>query len=250
MKVIILAGGAGSRLDEVTKTIPKPLVRVGKFPILIYIMKIYLNYGVNDFVIALGYKGEKIVEYFTKNKINKKIRSQLRSGFEFKTKLFKKNCKITFLDTGQKTMTGGRVKRAAKILKDNNFYLTYGDGLSNININKLKRFHFKKKKLVTITAVRPPARFGELKIKDNKVLSFSEKKSITTSWINGGFFIINKKFLNFIRNDSSILEQYPLEKVAKIGQLSAYKHTKFWQCMDTKRDRDKLKALLRNKIRF
>ena len=250
MRVIILAGGAGSRLDEVTKTIPKPLVKVGKFPILIYIMKIYLNYGVNDFILALGYKGEKIVEYFTKNKINKKVKNQLKTDFRFKTKLFKKNCNIIFLNTGQKTMTGGRLKRAAKIFKDKNFYLTYGDGLSSINISKLKKFHFKKKKLVTVTAVRPPARFGELKIKNNNVLSFSEKKPITTSWINGGFFIINKKFLNFIKNDSSILEQYPLEKAAKIGQLSAYKHTKFWQCMDTKRDMDKLKVALKKKIRF
>ena len=248
MKVIILAGGAGSRLGEITKVIPKPLVKVGNFPILIYVMKIYLNYGVNDFVIALGYKGEKIVEYFIKKKINIKIKKQLKFGFKYKTKLFKKNCSITFLDTGQKTMTGGRLKRAAKIFKEKFFYLTYGDGLSNINIKGLTKFHFSKNKLVTVTAVRPPARFGELKIKNNYVSSFSEKKPITTSWINGGFFIINRAFLSFIKNDSSILEQHPLEKAAKIGQLSAYKHKKFWQCMDTKRDRDKLNKILKKKI--
>ena len=152
------------------------------------------------------------------------------------------------MDTGQKTMTGGRLKRAAKIFKENFFYLTYGDGLSNINIKGLTKFHFSKNKLVTVTAVRPPARFGELKIKNNYVSSFSEKKPITTSWINGGFFIINRAFLSFIKNDSSILEQYPLEKAAKIGQLSAYKHKKFWQCMDTKRDRDKLNKILKKKI--
>ena len=251
MKAIILAGGSGSRLGEITKIIPKPLVKVGNFPILVYIMKIYLNYGVNDFILALGYKGEKIIEYFTRDKVGKKTKKKLKSGFRIKKKLFNKTCYITFLDTGQKSMTGGRLKKAAKFLKHENFYLTYGDGLANINIKKLTKLHFKKKKLVTVTAVRPPARFGELKLKKNDVLNFTEKKPITTSWINGGFFVINKKFLKFIKNDSSILEQYPLEKAAKERQLIAYKHEKFWQCMDTKRDRDKLNEILKSKkIKF
>ena len=248
MKVLILAGGAGSRLGDITKVIPKPLVKIGRYPILLHIIKIYLNYGVNEFVIALGYKGEKIVEYFLKKKINKKIKNQLKKGFIIKTKLFKKKFKIIFIETGKKTMTGGRVKRAAKLINEKNFYLTYGDGLSNINISKLTKFHFKNKKLVTVTAVRPPARFGELIIRNKKVISFSEKKPIQTSWINGGFFVINKKFIKYLKNDKTILERIPLEKIARIGQLSAFRHDKFWQCMDTKRDLDNLRLThLKNK---
>ena len=144
-------------------------------------------------------------------------------------------------------MTGGRVKRIGKIISDNTFLLTYGDGVANVNLNKLISLHKSTRKLVTVTAVNPPARFGELKIKKNTVFKFSEKKSITDSWINGGFFVINKKFLKFIKNDKSILEREPLEKVCRIGQLTAYKHYSFWQCMDTKRDRDKLKNLLKIK---
>ena len=243
MKVIILAGGAGSRLGDISKIIPKPLVKIGKFPILVHIINIYLDYDVNQFVIALGYKGDKIVQYFTKKKITKKIKSQLKKGLSIKIKLFNKECKIIFVETGQKTMTGGRVKKAAKLINEKNFYLTYGDGLSNVNIEKLTKFHFRNKKLVTVTAVRPPARFGELVIKNEKVISFSEKKPMQSGWINGGFFIINKKFLKFLRNDKTILERDPLEKVTKEGQLSAFKHNKFWQCMDTKRDLDNLQSL-------
>ena len=159
----------------------------------------------------------------------------------------KKKCKVTLLDTGQNTMTGGRVKRIAKIMPDNMFCLTYGDGVANINLKKLINLHYKKKKLITVTAVNPPARFGELKIKKSKVFNFSEKKSILQSWINGGFFVINKKFIQLIKNDQSILEREPLENACKIGELVAYKHFKFWQCMDTKRDRDKLNNLVKSK---
>ena len=243
MKVLILAGGTGSRLGDITKIIPKPLVKIGRFPILVHVIKVYLNYDINEFVIALGYKGEKIVEYFIKRRVTKKIKNQLKKGFSIKIKLFNKKCKIIFVETGKNTMTGGRVKKAAKLISENNFYLTYGDGLSNINIEKLTKFHFKNKKLVTVTAVRPPARFGELIIKNKKVISFSEKRPIQTSWINGGFFIINKKFLKFLRNSKTILERNPLEKVAKDGQLTAFQHDKFWQCMDTKRDLDNLQLL-------
>lgn len=243
MKALILAGGSGSRLGDITKIIPKPLVKIGNFPILVHIMKIYLNYNINEFVIALGYKGEKIVEYFLKKKISKKIKNQLRKGLSLDIKIFKKKCKLILIETGKNTMTGGRVKRAAKLIKEKNFFLTYGDGISNVNIDKLKKFHFRSKKLVTVTAVRPPARFGELIIKNKKVVSFSEKKPMQTSWINGGFFIINKKFLKFLKNSQTILERDPLEKVSKIGQMSAFKHDKFWQCMDTKRDLDNLQLL-------
>jgi glucose-1-phosphate cytidylyltransferase len=243
MKVIILAGGAGSRLGDITKVIPKPLVKIGKIPIIVHIINIYLNYNINEFVIALGYKGNKIVEYFTKSKVTKKITKNLKKGLSIKIKLFNKDCKITFIDTGQKAMTGGRVKKASKLINEKNFYLTYGDGLSNVNIKKLTNFHFKNKKMVTVTAVRPPARFGELIIKNKKVVNFSEKKPIQTSWINGGFFVINKKFLKLLKNDKTILERYPLEKAANIGQLAAFKHNNFWQCMDTKRDVDNLQLL-------
>tara|TARA_Y100000590_G_scaffold216292_1_gene245047 strand:+ start:203 stop:961 length:759 start_codon:yes stop_codon:yes gene_type:complete len=243
MKVIILAGGSGSRLEDITKIIPKPLVKIGKFPILVHIISIYLNYNVNEFIIALGYKGNKIVEYFLKRKIKKNEKTKLKKGLDVQIKLFNKNCNITFINTGKNSMTGGRLKRAAKLVTGKNFYLTYGDGLSNVNINKLTRFHFKYEKMVTVTAVRPPARFGELIIRNKKVVSFSEKKPMQTSWINGGFFIINKRFLKFIKNDKTILERDPLERVANIRQLSAFKHYKFWQCMDTKRDLDNLKLL-------
>tara|TARA_Y100000590_G_C15603708_1_gene971125 strand:+ start:454 stop:1212 length:759 start_codon:yes stop_codon:yes gene_type:complete len=243
MKVIILAGGSGSRLGDITKIIPKPLVKIGKFPILLHIISIYLNYNINEFIIALGYKGDKIVEYFLKRKIKGKEKNKLKKGLAIRIKLFNKNCNIIFVNTGKNSMTGGRLKRAAKLIAEKNFYLTYGDGLSNVNINELTRFHFRNKKMVTVTAVRPPARFGELIIKNKKVTSFSEKKPMQTSWINGGFFIINKKFLKFIKNDKTILERYPLERVANTGQLSAFKHNKFWQCMDTKRDLDNLELL-------
>tara|TARA_B110000438_G_C15775356_1_gene633787 strand:- start:882 stop:1661 length:780 start_codon:yes stop_codon:yes gene_type:complete len=245
MKVIILAGGFGSRLDEATNLIPKPLVKIGKNPIIIHIMKIYLKYNIKDFYIALGYKGDKIAEFFLKKKITQNIKKKLKLGLATPFVLNNKKCRVTLIDTGLKTMTGGRVKRVGKILKDNTFLLTYGDGVANVNLSKLINLHFVSKKMVTVTAVNPPARFGELKIKKGKVFKFSEKKSIIDSWINGGFFVINKKFFKYIKNDQSILEREPLEKVSKIGQLMAYKHFKFWQCMDTKRDRDKLNYLLK-----
>ena len=251
MKAIILAGGEGTRLGDITKSIPKPLVKIGKFPIIVRIIKIYLNYNINNFVIALGYKGEKIVEYFLKKKIDINYKKKIKKGLTIKKKIFGKMCKITFLDTGQKTMTGGRVRKAGKFVNEANFHLTYGDGLSTINIKKLIESHKKNKKLVTVTAVRPPARFGELIIKKNKVIDFSEKEPIKTSWINGGFFIMNKKFLNLIKNNETILEREPLETAARIKQLSAFKHEGFWQCMDTKRDKDKLSKIIKNKkIKF
>ena len=248
MKVAILAGGLGSRLDEITKLIPKPLVKIGNDPIILHIIKIYLKHNMRDFYIAIGYKGEEVAKFFLKKKkISRKIKKELKVGLKVIYSINNINCKITLLDTGLNTMTGGRVKRISKIIPDNTFLLTYGDGVANINLNKLINLHKKNKSMVTVTAVNPPARFGELKIKKSKVFNFSEKKSILQSWINGGFFVINKKFIKFIKNDKSILEREPLEKVAKIGQLSAYKHSKFWQCMDTKRDRDKLNYLVKTK---
>ena len=245
MKTIILAGGLGSRLDEITKIIPKPLVKIGKLPILIHIIKIFIKYNHTDFIIALGYKGEKIVEYFINRKITKKEKKKLITGLEINKNYLKKKCKITFIETGLKTLTGGRVKRASKLVKDDIFFLTYGDGVADINLNKLLKQHLKTNKLATVTAVNPPARFGELKMNSTKVISFSEKKPIKQSWINGGFFVMNKKFVKYIKGDNTILERDPLEKITKLGELSAYKHHGFWQCMDTKRDKNILEKILK-----
>ncbi len=225
MKVVILAGGFGTRLNEYTKTIPKPMVKVAGIPILIHIMNHYSKYGFNEFYIALGYRGEVIKKYFKSLK--------------------NRNWKINLIDTGVKTMTGGRIKRLAKYLDEGSFLMTYGDGVSNINLKKLIRFHKKNKKMVTLSAVRPPARFGALKITGNTVKYFKEKSKLDEGWINGGFFVMEKKFLKFIKNDKTFLEKEPLEKICKNKQLAAFKHNGFWHCMDTKRDKDKLDKILK-----
>lgn len=223
-KVVILAGGFGSRISDYTKTIPKPMIKINNIPILVRIMEHYSKYGYKDFYVALGYKGLFIKNYFKRNK-------------------FKWN--VNLVETGLKTMTGGRLKRLEKILGNKPFFLTYGDGLSNINIKKLKKFHEKNNKLVTLTAVRPPARFGALKLKGNMVKYFKEKSKMDEGWINGGFFVIEPKFLKYIKDDNTFLEREPLEKITKLGQLGAYKHSGFWQCMDTKRDKEKLDKIFR-----
>ena len=228
MKVVILAGGLGTRLSEYTKTIPKPMVKVGGKPIIFQIMKLYAKYGFNDFYIALGYKGEVIKSFFKK-------------------KFYDWN--VTLVDTGKKTMTGGRLKKMKNLFRKNEtFMMTYGDGLSNVNIKKLLTFHKKNKKLVTLTAVRPPARFGVIKLKGNFVNYFKEKSKMDEGWINGGFFVMNAKFLNFIKNSQTFLEKEPLERATKQKQLAAFKHRGFWQCMDTKRDKDKLDEILKKNI--
>ena len=222
MKVVILAGGLGTRISEYTKSIPKPMIRIKTLPILVHIMNHYVKYGFNEFYIALGYKGNVIKNYFKKKKFN---------------------CKVNLINTGKNTMTGGRLKRLKKYLHKENFFLTYGDGLSNVDLAKLLKFHNDNKKLVTLTAVRPPARFGALKLKGNLVKYFKEKSRMDEGWINGGFFVINPKFFNYIKNDQTYLERGPLENITKIKQLAAYKHNGFWQCVDTKRD-----LILLNKI--
>ena len=225
MKVVILAGGLGTRISEYTKTIPKPMIKVCGKPIIHRIIDHYVRYGHYEFYIALGYKGKVIKEYFKKKKLTKKI-------------------KIHLIETGKNTMTGGRLKRLKKYL-DETFLLTYGDGLSDVNLDKLINFHKKNKKLITLTAVRPPARFGAIKINNNVVKYFREKNSLDSGWINGGFFIINPKFINYIKNDSTFLEQEPFKKTKKKRQLLAFKHKGFWQCMDTLRD----KEILEKKIK-
>ena len=226
MKAVILAGGFGSRLGDISKKIPKPMVKIGKKPIIEHIIDIYLKNGVKEFYIALGYKSNIIKKHFSKKY---------------------KDTKIHLIDTGISSMTGGRLKRMSKFLKDETFLLTYGDGLSNVNIKKMIKFHKKNNKLVTVCAVRPPPRFGGLKIKNNLVTKFEEKKPMNEGWINGGFFIMESKFLKYIKNDRTILEREPLEKITKLNQLQAYKHNGFWMCMDTKRDRDRLIELDKSK---
>tara|TARA_B100000795_G_scaffold75184_1_gene53414 strand:+ start:730 stop:1422 length:693 start_codon:yes stop_codon:yes gene_type:complete len=229
MKVVILAGGLGTRISEFTKTIPKPMIEVCKKPLIYFIMKHYANYGFKDFYIALGYKGHVIKKYFEKKNF----------GWN-----------INLIDTGKKTMTGGRLKRLKKYLVNEPFMLTYGDGLSNVNIKKLLNFHKKNKKLVTLTAARPPARFGAIKILGNKVKYFKEKSKLDEGWINGGFFVMQPEFLNYIKNDQTFLEREPMELLTKKNQLVAFKHDDFWQCMDTKRDMDNLNIILKNNNYF
>ena len=226
MKVVLLAGGFGTRLSEYTKDIPKPMVKINKKPIILYIMEHFAKFGHKDFYIALGYKGNVIKNYFSKKILD---------------------WNINLIDTGKNTMTGGRLKRVGELIKDETFFMTYGDGLSNVDLNKLLKFHLKKKKLVSLTAVRPPARFGALQINNGVVSYFKEKSKSDENWINGGFFVIQKKFLNFLVNDKTILERKPLEKAAKLKQLAAFKHEGFWQCMDTPKDKDILTKILKKK---
>ena len=230
MKLIILAGGLGTRLSELTKTIPKPMVKIRGKPILIHIMEHYFKYGIKDFYIALGYKGYVIKNYFKKK--------------------FNPNWNVNLIETGKKTMTGGRLKRLKNIIGNKTFLMTYGDGVSNVNIKKLINFHKKNGKLVTLTAVRPPARFGALKIVGKKVKYFKEKSKLDEGWINGGFFVMEPKFVELINGDHSFLEKEPLEKACSINQLSAFKHDGFQQCMDTKRDKDNLENILKKKNRL
>ena len=224
MKVVILAGGFGTRLSEYTESIPKPMVPIGGKPIIEHIMGIYASYGHKEFYVALGYKGEVIKKYFQN---------------------FKKDWKINLIETGADTYTGGRLKRLEKYLMNENFLLTYGDGLSNININELIKFHETHKKIVTISAVRPPARFGSLSLKGSEVIKFKEKTQLGESWINGGFFVIKPEFFNFLKGDETVLESSPLEKVADLKEIMAFKHEGFWQCMDHKLDKDLLDQMVK-----
>ncbi len=226
MKVIILAGGLGTRLSEYTKSIPKPMVKILGTPIIVHIMKHYFKYGFKKFYVAAGYKQKVLKDYFKKKK-------------------FKWNVKI--FDTGEKTMTGGRLKRLKKFLNQETFCLTYGDGVSDININKLLKFHRKTKGLGTLTAVRPPARFGAIKLSGTKVTYFKEKSRLDEGWINGGFFIFEPEIFKFIKNDKTFLEKEPLTKLGAMRKLNAFKHNGFWQCMDTIRDKEILEKKLRKK---
>tara|TARA_B110000008_G_C16977982_1_gene566924 strand:- start:7613 stop:8377 length:765 start_codon:yes stop_codon:yes gene_type:complete len=247
MKVIILAGGFGTRLSEYTESIPKPMVNVGGKPILWHIMDTYANYGHKDFLIALGYKAEVIKEYFLNYRaLNSDFTVNLNSNKIISHQQDSVDWKVTLVDTGLNTMTGGRVKRMRDFIGDEPFLVTYGDGVANIDIKALINYHQSHGKMVTVTAVHPGARFGELDINNNIVTSFKEKPQTTQGWINGGYFVIEPKFFEFIEGDDTILEKQPLEKVAQMGELMAYLHHDFWHCIDTKRDRDSLEEMFQS----
>tara|TARA_B100000575_G_scaffold277522_1_gene263892 strand:- start:75 stop:770 length:696 start_codon:yes stop_codon:yes gene_type:complete len=225
MKVVILAGGKGSRIAEYTKSVPKPMIQIGSKPIIEHIINYYIKFGFKDFLIAGGYKYSVIKKYFKK-------------------KNFLANIKV--INTGLETLTGTRLLKLSKELNET-FMLTYGDGLSNINLKKLLKFHKKSKKKITLSAVHPPARFGELEISKNIVTKFEEKPQLQKGWINGGFFVVEPEFLNLIGNKNVMLERTPLKKAVKKKNLAAYKHSGFWFCMDTLRDKKVLDEMLRNK---
>ena len=227
MKLIILAGGRGTRLTEYTKTIPKPMVPIKKKPIITYIINHYYKFGVREVIIAAGYKYTFIKKFFEKNNIYNDL-------------------KIKVINTGLNTLTGLRIKKLKFLFsKKENFFLTYGDGICDVDLNKLLNFHLKHKKIATLTAVHPPARFGELKIKNSKIIEFNEKPQLTNGWINGGFFIFNYKIFNFLNNKNVMLERDPVKKIINKKNFMAYKHNGFWMCMDTVRDKVLLEKIIK-----
>lgn len=234
--VVILAGGYGTRLSEYTSKIPKPLVKANNKPLIWYIMTHYSKYGFNNFIICLGYKGKYIKDYFDKLFLNEKLKKKAK-------------WKVKLINTGLNSLTGTRIKKIQKEIKTDYFLLTYGDGISKINFKKLIQYHLKSKKIITFTAVRPPARFGEVKFfsNSNEIKSFKEKNKIDTGWINGGFFVINKEFFKLIPSKEVMLEKTPMEKALRIKKLGAYKYNGFWHCIDSKRDLDKFNELIKNK---
>ena len=244
MKVAILAGGLGSRLAEETETRPKPMVEIGGIPILWHIMRHYAAHDMKDFVIALGYKGEVIKRHvldqaelahdLTVNLANAKVRVHRSDPVDWN---------ISLVDTGLKTQTGGRIKRLAPHLGNATFMLTWGDGVSDIDLDRLLAFHRSHGKLATLTAVRPPARFGHLELNGDAISEFSEKPQAAEGWINGAFFVLEPEIFDYIDDDATHFEKEPLERLARDGQLMAYRHESFWQCMDTIRDRNLLESL-------
>ena len=221
MKVVILAGGLGTRISD-HSDLPKPMISINGIPIIAHILKIFINQGFNEFIIAVGYKGNIIKKYFEKNFLQNNIQ---------------------VVDTGLKTLTGNRLKKLKGFLPEENFMLTYGDGLCNVDLKKLSKFHLNHQKLVTVTAVHPPARFGELVLKKNNVINFEEKPQLQKGWINGGFFVFKKEFLDIIPKKQVMLEREPLKIAVKKKQFMAFKHKYFWHCMDNRRDHSNLEKL-------
>lgn len=237
MKVVILAGGLGSRLSEETTVKPKPMVEIGGRPILWHIMKIYNHFGHSDFGIAMGYKAEVIKDYFLNYYYQQfNLAIDLNTGKVEPEDKIRENWKVFLADTGNNSQTGGRLKRLKNWIGNETFLMSYGDGVSNVNINEVISFHKSTGKMVTLTAVRPPSRFGILNLEDNLVVNFAEKPHIGEGWINGGFFVIEPEALDYIDNDLTIWEREPLETISREGQLVAYRHDGYWQCMDTLRD--------------
>ena len=247
MKVVILSGGFGTRISEYTSVIPKPMIRIGGKPIIEHIMEIYSKHGHKDFYLALGYKSEIIKEYFYNYEIlNYDFKISLNSREIVTYNQTKKDWNIHLINTGINTMTGGRLKRLKNYINNDTFLLTYGDAVSDLDINKVIKFHKEHGKMITVTGVRPPARFGELTInQNNEVINFKEKP-LSQGWINGGFFVIEPEFLNYLDKDSCILEKEPLENAAKSNELVAFLHDGFWHCIDTKRDKDNLEEILKS----
>lgn len=247
MKVVILAGGFGTRISEESHLKPKPMIEIGERPILWHIMKYYSAFGYNDFVICLGYKAYSIKEFFADYFLHT---SDITFDFSEGNKMtvhnnFAEPWKVTLIDTGLHTMTGGRVRRIKEYVDNKPFMLTYGDGVADVNIDELVRFHKQHGKIATMTAIQPLGRFGMLDINNgNSISSFREKLQQDSGWINGGFMVLEPAIFDYIENDSTVLEKEPLEKLAKEGQLMAYKHGGFWQCMDTMRDKMLLDTLL------
>lgn len=249
MKVVILAGGLGTRISEESHLKPKPMIEIGGKPILWHIMKHYASFGYNDFIVCCGYKQYIIKEFFADYYLHM---SDVTFDFTAENKMVVHNnniepWKVTLIDTGLNTMTGGRVKRVKDYIGDETFMLTYGDGVSDVNINALVKFHKSHGKIATLTSVQPGSRFGTLDIDINEnVNTFKEKSKNDGSWINGGFMVLNIDIMDYIAGDSTILEQEPLETIATKGQLKAFRHHGFWQCMDTMRDKELLEKLWRN----
>lgn len=247
MKVVIFAGGLGTRISEETDIRPKPMVEIGGKPILWHIMKIYSHYGFNDFIICLGYKGYVIKEYFMNYFLhNSDIRIDIENNKMEILGTRSENFKVTLVETGQHTKTAGRLKQVAKYINEENFMLTYGDGVSNVNIAKLVEFHGKEKKIATVTSVLPDAKFGGMDIASTGMVnSFREKSKLDSQWINGGFFVLNRKVFDYLKEDMDnvMWEDAPLENLVADNQLVAYKHDGFWKCMDALRDKIELNEL-------
>jgi glucose-1-phosphate cytidylyltransferase len=245
MKAVILAGGFGTRISEETHLKPKPMIDIGGKPIIWHIMKMYAFYGITEFVVCCGYKGYLIKEYFANYFLHlSDVTFDIRSNSMKVHQQSADPWKVTLVDTGEKTMTGGRLKRVSEYIKNEEiFCMTYGDGLSDVNINKLIDFHKKNQALATLTAVSPPARFGILELNDNKVVTFKEKPQGRSNLINGGFFVLSNKVIDLIEGDHTIWEADPLENLASQNQLTAYRHDGFWQPMDTLRDKNLLEDL-------
>lgn len=247
MKVVILAGGLGTRISEESHLKPKPMIEIGDAPILWHIMKCYSYYGFNDFIICCGYKGHVIKEYFANYYLH---RSDVTFDFTDDNSMTVHNnvaepWKVTLVDSGLRTQTGGRIKRVEKYIDDDTFMMTYGDGVSDLNISDLLSYHNSHNKICTMTAVQPGGRYGVLELdEDSNIMNFTEKSKDDGGWINGGFMVLNRRIFDYLENDETILEREPLEKLAREGEVVAYRHNGFWQCMDTMRDKTRLDVLL------